>query len=159
MNQQYKTSKKVLIITYYWPPSGGAGVQRWVKFVKYLHQKGWDCTIYCPSNPEYPSTDLSLNKDVPEGLEVVKTKIWEPFNLYKMVANKDKNEKINAGFLTQKKKKSKFIQNLSVWVRGNFFIPDARRFWIKPSVKFFIIINNFVSKLIKLKVWIMYLHS
>jgi len=127
--------KKVLIITYYWPPSGGAGVQRWLKFVKYLQEFGWEPVIYTPENAEMPSLDNSLIKDVPEGVEVLKTPIWEPYNAYKKLVGQKKEEKINAGFLSENKK-PKRTEKLAVWVRGNFFIPDARKFWIKPSVKY-----------------------
>lgn len=136
MNSKTSQGKRVLIISYYWPPSGGAGVQRWLKFVKYLHQAGWEPIIYTAENPEYPSIDESMLAEVPEGVTVLKNKIWEPFNIYKKLANKNKDEKINTGFLSEDGKKSKRIQNFSVWVRGNFFIPDARRFWIKPSIKY-----------------------
>ncbi len=138
-----KSGKRVLVIAYYWPPSGGSGVQRWVKFVKYLHRLGWEPVVYTPENPEYPSIDQSMLKDIPRGIEVIKTKIWEPFNIYKKLANKNKAEKINTGFLSEDGKKSSTIQNLSVWVRGNFFIPDARKFWIKPSIKY---LNNYLKK-------------
>jgi len=127
--------KKVLIITYYWPPSGGAGVQRWLKFVKYLRGFGWEPVVYTPENPEAPAIDLSLEKDIPKDLTVLKTKIWEPYNLYKSFIGQKKDEKINAGFLSEKKKTG-LAKKISVWIRGNWFIPDARKFWIKPSVKF-----------------------
>ena len=127
--------KRVLIITYYWPPSGGAGVQRWLKFVKYLRRFGWEPVIYTPENPEFPETDFSLAKDVPENLEVIKQPIWEPYDTYKKLLGRKKEEKINAAFLSEKKKSS-ILENFSVWIRGNFFIPDARKFWIKPSIKF-----------------------
>ena len=65
--------KKVLIITYYWIPSGGAGVQRWVKFTKYLRDFGWEPVIYTPENPEYPSVDTSFERDIPQNIEVIKT--------------------------------------------------------------------------------------
>ncbi|MCL2597301.1 MAG: glycosyltransferase [Paludibacter sp.] len=126
--------KKVLIITYYWVPSGGAGVQRWVKTVKYLPQFGWQPIVYTPENPEYPSIDHSFERDLPENLQVIKTKIWEPYNIYRSLFGK-KGEPINAGFISENKK-SGFKERLSIWIRGNFFIPDPRRFWIKPSVKF-----------------------
>jgi len=129
--------KRVLIITYYWPPSGGAGVQRWLKFVKYLRKFGWEPVIYTPENPEFPETDLSLAKDVPDGTEVIKQPIWEPYEAYKRLLGQKKGTKINAAFLSEKKKNS-LLENLSVWIRGNFFIPDARKFWISPSVKFLI---------------------
>jgi glycosyltransferase involved in cell wall biosynthesis len=127
--------KKVLIISYYWPPSGGAGVQRWLKFVKYLRNFGWEPVVYCPENPEYPETDLSLFKDVPDNLEVLKLPIWEPYHVYKKLLGQKKEEKINAAFLSENKK-NKTLETFSVWIRGNFFIPDARKFWIRPSVKF-----------------------
>ncbi len=127
--------KKVLIITYYWPPTGGSGVQRWLKMSKYLPQFGWQPVIYTPENPEGGAIDNSLLKDIPENLEVVKTKIWEPFEVYKKITGRKKDEMIGTGFLSEKKSES-FTEKLSVWIRGNFFIPDARKFWIKPSVKF-----------------------
>ncbi len=127
--------KKVLIITYYWPPSGGAGVQRWLKFVKYLRDFGWEPVVYTPENPEAPAIDQSLLKDIPEDLTVVKKPIWEPYTVYKKFIGQKKESRINAGFLSESKK-PKFSENISVWIRGNFFIPDARKFWIKPSVKF-----------------------
>lgn len=130
-----KPLRKVLIITYYWPPSGGAGVQRWLKFVKYLRTFGWEPVIYTPSNPEFPSIDESLTKDIPEGIEVIKTPIWEPYRYYKKLIGAGKNERINAGFLSEKKRPG-MTERFSIWLRGNFFIPDARKFWIKPSVKF-----------------------
>ena len=123
--------KRVLVISYYWPPSGGAGVQRWLKFVKYLRNFGWEPVIYTPENPEFPETDHSLVKDVPAGLEILKQPIWEPYETYKKLLGRKKDEKINAAFLSEKKKNSA-LENISVWIRGNFFIPDARKFWIKP---------------------------
>ncbi len=78
--------KKVLIITYYWPPSGGAGVQRWLKFVKYLRDFGWEPVIYTPSNPGFPVFDETLGKDIPADIEVIKTPIWEPYEFYKKFA-------------------------------------------------------------------------
>ncbi|MBK5284324.1 MAG: glycosyltransferase [Bacteroidia bacterium] len=127
--------KKVLIIAYYWPPSGGGGVQRWVKMVKYMREFGWEPVVYTPSNPESPSIDYSLLKDIPEGIEVIKTPIWEPYQLYKKFIGSKPDEKINAGFLTERKK-PRLAEKISVWIRGNFFVPDARKFWIRPSVKF-----------------------
>lgn len=132
-----KAGRKVLIITYYWPPSGGAGVQRWLKFVKYLRDFGWEPVVYTPENPEYPAIDNSLLKDIPEGIEIVRTPIWEPYSFYKKLVGAKKNERINAGFLSEKKRPG-FAERFSIWLRGNFFIPDARKFWIKPSIKFLV---------------------
>jgi len=127
--------KKVLIITYYWPPSGGAGVQRWLKFSKYLPDYNWTPVVYTPENPEAPANDESLLKDIHPEVVVIKQPIWEPYLWYKKFTGKDKNQKINAGFL-QEKKSNPLLEKISVFIRGNFFIPDARKFWIKPSVKF-----------------------
>ena len=126
--------KKVLIVTYYWIPSGGAGVQRWVKFTKYLRDFGWEPIIYTPENPEYPSVDHSFEKDIPSDITVLKTPIWEPYNVYRNLTGK-KNQSINAGFISENKKQG-WKDKLSIWIRGNFLIPDPRRFWIKPSVNY-----------------------
>lgn len=125
--------KKILIITYYWPPAGGPGVQRWLKFAKYLPEFGWKPVIFTPENPSYPLLDESLMKDIPENLEIIKTKIWEPYQLAEKL-NKS-NKKFKAGQFDVGKNQS-WKSKLSIWVRGNFFIPDARVFWVKPSVKF-----------------------
>jgi len=127
-------AKKVLIITYYWIPSGGSGVQRWVKFAKYLPSFGWEPIIYTPQNPEFPSIDNSFEKDIASDIKVLKTPIWEPYNVYRKLTNK-KNETINAGFISEGKKTG-WKDKLSIWIRGNFLIPDPRRFWIKPSVRY-----------------------
>ncbi len=134
--------KKVLIITYYWPPSGGAGVQRWLKFVKYLPKFGWEPIVFTVQNGEYPVIDNSLVNDVSSNLQVIKSPIWEPYSIYKKLTGRKKEETINSGFLVESEK-SKFIENIGKWVRGNFFIPDARKFWIKPSVK---TLSNFLIK-------------
>ena len=126
--------KKVLIITYYWPPSGGAGVQRWLKFVKYLREYGWEPVVFTAEGGELPVVDKSLGKDVPSGIEVITEPIWEPYTFYKKIIGQKKEDKIQTGFLTENKK-PKLMERFSIWVRGNLFIPDARKFWIKPSVK------------------------
>ncbi len=127
--------KKVLIITYYWPPSGGGGVQRWVKFVKYLQNFGWEPVVFTPENPEVPVFDDSLFKDIPVNIQVVKNRIWEPYSFYKKFTGRKKSEKIQTAFLNEKKKATGFLERLSVWIRGNLFIPDARKYWIKTSVR------------------------
>ena len=129
--------KKVLIITYYWPPSGGSGVQRWLKFTKYLPSLGWKPYIFTPANPSFAIRDESLLRDVPEEAEIIHFPIWEPyeafFKLSGLFGGSRKSAKPTD--LVSVKKKSIF-QQVSTWVRGNFFIPDPRVFWVKPSVKF-----------------------
>lgn len=127
--------KKVLIITYYWPPTGGGGVQRWLKFVKYFRKFGIEPIIFTPENPEQPSVDESLIEEIPDNIEVIKNTIWEPYKFYKKFTGRKKSDKIQTAFLSEKKSKSSLLENISIWIRGNLFIPDARKFWIKPSVK------------------------
>ena len=127
--------QKILILTYYWPPSGGAGVQRWLKFVKYLQNFGYEPIVYTALNGEMPVIDNSLQTDVPKNITVLKTPIWEPYSIYKKFIGRKKDDKINASFLNETKKTG-FTQKVSVWIRGNFFIPDARKYWIKPSINY-----------------------
>ncbi len=127
--------KKVLIITYYWSPSGGIGVLRCLKFAKYLRQFGWEPVIYTASNPQYPYIDHSNDKDIPEGIEILKHPIFEPFSLFKKFTGKKKDEPISNPLVTKEKNRG-VVEKLAIWIRANFFIPDARAFWIKPSVKF-----------------------
>lgn len=122
---------KALIITYYWPPSGGSGVQRWLKFVKYLRDFGIEPVIYTVENPEYVFNDESLTKDIPEGIEILKQPIWEPYQLAGFFSKNQKTA--SAGFLSQN---TTTIGKIKNYIRANYFIPDARMFWIKPSVKF-----------------------
>lgn len=110
---------------------------RWVKMTKYVSQFGWAPVVYTPSNGEVPVYDESLIEQIPTDLEVVKRRIWEPYRLYKTFTGRNKKEKQYSGFINEKGKTS-LTQKISVFVRGNFFIPDARMFWIKPSVRFLI---------------------
>lgn len=125
-------NRKILIITYYWPPSGGSGVQRWVKFVKYLPEQGWEPIVYTPENPETPATDHSLVEDIPDHLTVLKKSIWEPYSIYKKITGK---ERVGTGFMDEKNTPG-FLEAFFRWIRGNLFIPDARKYWIKPSVRY-----------------------
>lgn len=126
--------KKVLIITYYWPPAGGAGVQRVLKFAKYLPQFGWQPVILTVKNPDCPIEDHSLLNDISSEAKVYKTTSMEPFGLYKKITGKKSNEKIMSDILVDKSKSS-FLEKLSRWVRLNLFIPDAKIGWIPFAVK------------------------
>ena len=128
--------KRVLIITYYWPPSGGSGVQRWLKMSKYLPEYGWQPVIYTTENAEYPIVDPSLEKDVSPDAEVIRRPIVEPYTLYKKFLGIKKDETVKMGFIEEKEKKKGWKNNLSLWIRGNLFIPDARCWWVKPSVRY-----------------------
>ena len=130
-NYTMSSKKKVLIITYYWPPSGGSGVQRWLKFSKYLRDFNIEPVIYTVDNPSYPINDTSLESEIPLGLEVLKQPIFEPNSLLSIFGNNKKKE--SAGFLNPN---PTLLGRFFQYVRANYFIPDARKFWIKPSVKF-----------------------
>ncbi|MCX6175229.1 MAG: hypothetical protein NTZ27_10790 [Ignavibacteriales bacterium] len=126
--------KKVLIISYYWPPAGGIAVHRCLKFTKYLREFGWEPVICTAENPEYPVLDEGNFKDIPNSVKILKTKIWEPYNLFKFITGKKKEERIHNVFIEEEK--PSIGHKLGIWIRGNIFIPDARKFWIRPSVKF-----------------------
>ena len=128
--------KRVLIITYYWPPSGGSGVQRWLKMSKYLPENGWQPVIYTAENAEYPVEDPSLEKDVCPEAEVLRQPIVEPYDLYKRFLGIKKEQKVKTGFIDETGQQTGWKKHLSVWIRGNLFIPDARCWWVKPSVKY-----------------------
>ena len=140
--------KKVLIITYYWPPKGGGGVQRWLKFVKYIRNYGWEPIIYTPDGGGTPVTDESLSKQIPENVETLKTPIWEPFDVYNKLMGSGKKK--NYSGLIVEGKKANWKSRLAMWIRGNLFIPDARKYWIKPSIKFLIeyLKNNKVDAIV-----------
>lgn len=125
--------KKVLIITYYWPPAGGPGVQRWLKFVSYLPQFGIEPVVYIPENPEYPILDENFVNQVPSGVTIIKQPIREPASFAKKLFGK-KTKQLQSGILPTKK--ASLATRLMLYVRANFFIPDARVGWVKPSVAF-----------------------
>ena len=126
--------KKILIITYYWPPAGGPGVQRWLKFVKYLPDFGLLPIVYIPENPTYPIVDEALLSEVSSQAIIVRNKIIEPYQ-WASFLSKNKTKKISSGIIPNKRKQS-VLERVLLWIRGNIFIPDARVLWVKPSVKF-----------------------
>lgn len=136
--------KRVLVVTYYWPPSGGSGVQRWVKFAKYLPQEGWEPVIYTPENPEYTAIDHTLEAEIPHTVEIIRRPITEPYNLYRKLMGKGASTDMktltagaSGGAVTEiSSGRKSFKQRLSLWIRGNLFVPDPRVGWVKPSVRF-----------------------
>lgn len=127
--------KRLLIISYYWPPTGGSGVQRWVKFAKYLPTQGWQPVVYTPLNPERLAEDSSLLGDIPACAEILRTPIREPYALYRRffggggAADKREVNPVSRSRGGWKKK-------LSLFLRGNLFVPDPRAGWVRPSVRF-----------------------
>lgn len=127
-------NKKILIISYYWPPSGGVGVQRWMNFALQLKSRGWDPVVLTPENPQFEIKDeklLERVKDIP----VFKVPIWEPFNFFhKLTGGKDRKN-VQQGLVLEKSQKS-ITDQIAVWVRGNLLIPDPRVFWLKNASGF-----------------------
>ena len=113
---------KLLLISYYWPPSGGSGVQRWLNFSNSLVKMGWDITVFTAKNGNYPIVDNGLNKIVDKSIKVFKIPILEPTRFIK----KSNSNNINS---------SSFINKFILWVRANLFFPDSRMFWIKKVTK------------------------
>jgi glycosyltransferase involved in cell wall biosynthesis len=129
----HKSVSKVLIVLYYWPPAGGPGVQRWLKFVKYLKAMGVQPTVYAPRSPHYPTLDKSLEMEIPNGVEIIKAPISEPYGFANLFSKSD-TKTLSKGIIKTKSRQNA-LQRLMLFVRGNLFIPDARMLWIKPSVK------------------------
>jgi glycosyltransferase involved in cell wall biosynthesis len=125
--------KKILIITYYWPPAAGPGVQRFLKTAKFLPEFGWKPYILTVKDGTYSSTDDSLENDIPEEAEVFKTKTKEPFKIYeKITGNKGSSKSVGMINLNNSKNP---IKKLSLFIRANCFIPDPRKGWKKYAVE------------------------
>lgn len=133
--------KKVLIICYYWPPAGGPGVQRWLKFTKYLPQFDIEPIVYVPENPNYPIVDTSMIDEVPSGVTIIKQPIKEPYRFANLLSRKQ-TKTISSGIVPKQIKQS-LIQRLMLYIRGNFFVPDARVGWVQPSVKY---LDTYIKK-------------
>ena len=125
--------KKVLIITYYWPPSGGAGVQRWLKFTKYLREFGWEPIVLTVDEKKasYGLRDKTLEKEIPNDIRIIKTKTFELYSLYKFFSGK--KEIPHSGFANESK--PGFVQKIFRAIRGNLFVPDPRKGWNKFAFK------------------------
>jgi glycosyltransferase involved in cell wall biosynthesis len=125
--------KKVLVITYYWPPAGGAGVQRWLKFTRYLPEFGVEPFVLTVKEraATYPQIDASLERDILPHLKVTKTDSFEPLKLYGKLFGR---EKIPYGGFANVSKEG-LMSKLSRFIRGNFFVPDARKGWNKFALQ------------------------
>ncbi len=131
---------KTLIITYYWPPAGGPGVQRWLHFANYFREYGVKPVVFIPENPSYPIIDNELLAKVLDSIEVIKFPIKEPYRFAK-IFSKSKTKNISKGIIP--KKNSSILEKLLLYIRGNYFIPDARVAWVKPSITF---LSDYISK-------------
>lgn len=123
--------KKVLVISYYWPPAGGSGVQRWLKFTKYLPKYGWKPIVYTPEDPYFEVKDTALLNDVSKEVELWQAPIWEPYALKDKIFGKGSKSQ-SAGVIPNTRSLKNKILN---WIRGNVFMPDPKVYWVKPSIK------------------------
>ena len=132
-----KKVRTALLITYYWPPAGGAGVHRWLRMSRFFKENGWNLHVYCPENGSWPTLDPALQAEVSGDLTIVRRSIFEP---HKYLGKKS-NPNIGAGLTHQGK--VGLMKKAVIWIRGNLFVPDARVFWIKPSVRY---ISNYLKE-------------
>jgi glycosyltransferase involved in cell wall biosynthesis len=109
--------KKVLIVSYNFPPVGGAGVQRPVKFVKYLRAFGWDPVVLTVANASVPVKDSSLEKDIPQGVCVCRSKTLEPCYAAKQ-RFKDRGEGRNIP-----------LKKTMKWLFSHLMLPDLQVLW------------------------------
>lgn len=130
--------KKVLIVVYYWPPSGGIAVQRWLSMVTYLRDGGWEPVIIAPDGADYPIIEEDLFGLIPAGIKIIKIPIWEVRNIYRKIFNRRGKADVKPDdlFFTDPRKRS-WKEKFALWIRGNIFIPDARVTWVRP-VTFFL---------------------
>ncbi|MFN8368018.1 MAG: hypothetical protein U0Y96_12360 [Candidatus Kapaibacterium sp.] len=126
--------KNLLIVAYYFPPSGGPGVQRVLKNVQYLPQFGWNPIVLTVSNGTFPARDESLLAKIPPNITVVRTHIYEPYDLYRTFVGEQQNKAIDVSVLT-KDGSGGIKKSIAEFIRATFFIPDARIGWMFSAVK------------------------
>ncbi|NNF06996.1 MAG: glycosyltransferase [Candidatus Eisenbacteria bacterium] len=134
MNEPQSSNRRVLIVAYYFPPSGGPGVQRVLKFVKYLPEFGWEPAVLTVQDADYPARDESLLKEIPKGVPVVRTKIPEPYTIYRALTGKAKGSAVDVNVNSKPGEKRALTERIAEWVRGSFFVPDARVGWLMTGV-------------------------
>lgn len=127
--------KKVLIVAYYFPPSGGPGVQRVLKYVQYLRDFGWEPVVLTVRDGNFPARDESLLAEIPEGVKVIRTEIFEPYDLYRKLTGKGKGVAIDVNTIRKEGAKISASERLAEFVRATLFIPDARIGWLNAAVK------------------------
>lgn len=124
---------KVLIVTYYWPPAGGPGVQRWVKFAKYLKDFEITPIVVCPKGANYPVLDPAIAQDIPADIEVLRLPIFEPAKFMAQLAPQ-KSKTMSKGMVNTEN--PGILERILMTLRGHLFIPDPRKFWVKPTVRY-----------------------
>ncbi|MEO9481976.1 MAG: glycosyl transferase [Ekhidna sp.] len=126
-------NRKILIISYYWPPSGGVGVQRWMNFALQLKERGWEPIVLTPENPQFEIKDEKLLERVKD-IQTIRLPIWEPFNLFHKLTGNKERKNVQQGLVLEKSEKG-LKDKLMVWIRGNLLVPDPRTFWVRPAAK------------------------
>ncbi|MFQ5797237.1 MAG: glycosyltransferase [Bacteroidota bacterium] len=121
--------RKVLVISYYFPPAGGSGVQRVLKFVKYLPLYGWEPVVLTVKDAEFPARDESLLREIPPHVKIYRTKIFEPYAFYRWITRRSKDIPIDVNVIPQQGAKRPFIDRVAEFFRATRFIPDARIGW------------------------------
>ncbi len=127
--------RKLLIVAYYFPPSGGPGVQRVLKHTKYLPESGWQPVVLTVSNGQFPARDESLLQQIPETTKVRRTHIYEPYDLYRILTGRKKGTAIDVNVIKKESQKLTFKERIAEFIRATFFIPDARVGWLLSAVK------------------------
>ena len=133
-------AKRILIVTYYWPPAGGVAVQRWLKFCKYLLDFGYEPVLFVPKNADYPLIESKKEYAFLDKIDIQQVPIREARTLYKKYfgakrnSEKGKKDNLDRLFFIPKEQRN-FKQKLTLWIRANIFIPDARMWWIKPCAR------------------------
>ncbi len=125
--------KKVLVVTYYFPPSGGPGVQRVLKFVKYLPQFGFEPIVLTVEDADFPALDISLLQAIPPDTRVIRTKIFEPYDIYRRFTGKKTGAAVDVENIPSGKKKG-LLEGFAEFIRSTFFIPDARIGWLPYAI-------------------------
>ncbi len=125
---------KVLFLTYFWPPSGKASLQWPLSMIQHFPENGIDPVVITVENETFSQKDDSLSGYVSPDVRVIKTKTLEPFSVYKKFTGKKADAELIASETISKENKS-LTHRLSVWIRMNLFIPDARVGWIPYAFK------------------------
>lgn len=126
---------KVLIVAYYFPPSGGPGVQRVLKYVQYLREFGWEPVVLTVRDGNFPARDESLLAEIPEGVQVIRTEIFEPYDFYRKLTGKGKGTAIDVNTIRKEGAKIPLSERIAEFIRATFFIPDARVGWYRHAIK------------------------
>ncbi len=133
VNPVNKSLTPVLVVTYYFPPAGGPGVQRMLKFIRYLPDYGWQPVVLTVKNGDFPAKDPTLEEEIPEEMPVIRVPAVEPYAFYRKFTGKKSGEMIPVGTLSADNSGS-FPEKFAHWIRANLFIPDARLGWIFPVI-------------------------